>query len=179
MDQTHPLYRFSYCPLCGSSRFEPDGPNNRKCRDCGFSYYTNPRGATVALIINDREEILCGIRQNEPARGTRDLIGGFMDLDETAEEGMCREIMEESGLEVKPGQLRYLFSLPNRYEYSGITVRTIDLFFEVRIEGRPSFEGRDDIGALEWIPIKELKPEEFGLGSVRRGVERYLKAPTP
>lgn len=173
-DAEHPLYRFHFCPLCGSDRFVEHGPTSRHCESCGFSYYTNPRGATVAFIVNDQGEMLCGRRVKDPAKGMRDAPGGFMDLDETAEEGMCREVFEETGLVVRPKQLRYLFSLPNRYPYSGIVCRSIDFFFEVRIEGRPTFEGRDDISRLEWVPLSEIKPEEFGMASIARGLRRYL-----
>ena len=99
----------------------------------------------------------------------------FLDLDETAEEGMCREIKEETGLEVKPEDLHYLFSQPNRYPYSGIMCRTIDLFFEVRVKGRLRVGGLDDISSLEWIPLKNLNLEEFGLASIRKGLARYLE----
>lgn len=174
LKEDHPLYRFHYCPLCGSGSFLEHGANARRCQDCGFTYYTNPRGATVALIINEYDELLCGRRANDPARGTRDLVGGFMDLDETAEQGMCREIAEESGLQIEPSQLHYLFSQPNRYPYSGIMCRTIDLFFEVRVKGRPQFDGQDDIASLEWLPLSTLPVEEFGLGSIREGLTRYL-----
>lgn len=170
----HPFYRFHYCPLCGSSRFVEHGENARHCEDCGFTYYTNPRGATVALIVNDRGELLCGRRANNPAKGTRDTVGGFLDLDETVEEGMCREILEETGLEVQPSQLHYLFSQPNRYPFSGIMCRTIDLFFEVKVEGRPQVKNLDDIAGLEWLPLSTLPLAEFGLESIRAGLQRYL-----
>lgn len=173
-DSQHPFFRFHYCPLCGSDQFIEHGPTSRRCQSCGFTYYTNPRGATVAFIVNDYDELLCGRRVKNPARGMRDAPGGFMDLDETAEEGMCREIREETGLEVKPSQLRYLFSLPNRYEYSGIVCRTIDLFFEVHVPGRPCFEGRDDISTLEWVPLAEVRPEEFGMKSIAKGLANYI-----
>ena len=81
--EDHPFYRFHFCPWCGSNRFVEHGPQARHCEDCGFTYYTNPRGATVAVIVNDEGEILCGRRANNPAKGTRDMVGGFLDLDET------------------------------------------------------------------------------------------------
>jgi len=174
MQAEHPLYRFHFCPLCGSDRFVESGPLSRHCEACGFSYYSNPKGSTAAFILNDRGELLCGVRAKEPARGTLDLVGGFIDLDETAEEGMCREIREETGLLIRPSQLRYLFSHPNRYPYSGILVRTIDLFFEVHLTEGQTFEGSDDITALRWIPLSQVRAEDFGLTSISEAVARYL-----
>lgn len=175
MKEDNPLYRFRYCPLCGSAEFMEKGENARHCQACGFTYYTNPRGATVAVIVNDLDELLVGVRENEPAKGTLDLVGGFADLDETIEQTMCREIKEESGLEISESDLRYLFSQPNTYPYSGISVKTIDMFFEVRLQGRPALRGMDDISTLRWIPISQLRLQDFGLTSVRLGLERYLQ----
>lgn len=174
MNEENPLYKFHFCPICGSSDFAEHSWNSRKCKSCGFSYYTNPRGATVAIIINEKEEMLVGIRVNEPAKGTLDLVGGFMDLYETGEEAMCREIEEESGLKVTPSQLRYLFSQPNRYPYSGIVCHTIDLFFECTVDSSTAIKAMDDISGLRWIPIKDINIEDFGLFSVREGLKRYL-----
>lgn len=174
MKPDNPLYHFRYCPLCGSAYFEIYAENARRCADCGFTYYTNPRGATVAIIINEYDEILVGTRANEPAKGTLDLVGGFMDLDETVEEAMCREILEESGLKIEPSQLRYLFSQPNTYPYSGMCVKTIDCFFEIRLQGRPHLEGMDDIAHLHWMPISQLDIAQIGLNSIRIGLRRYL-----
>lgn len=174
MTPENPLYRFHYCPLCGGGQFEESGENVRRCADCGFAYYANPRGATVALIVNARGELLVGRRTNEPARGTLDLVGGFVDLGETAEEALCREIFEESGLRVDASQLRYLFSRPNIYPFSGINVHTLDLFFEIRLADNPVLRGSDDIDGLHWVPLHQVDASLFGLRSVREGVTKYL-----
>lgn len=174
MQENNPLYRFHFCPICGSEHFVEHSWNSRKCESCGFTLYTNPRGATVALIINEKGELLTGVRANEPAKGTLDLVGGFMDLYETGEEAMCREIKEESGLEVNPSQLRYLFSQPNQYPFSGIVCHTIDLFFECKIDSNATVEAMDDVASLKWISLDNIDISQFGLHSVREGLKRYL-----
>ena len=113
----HPLVLFRYCPRCGSSRFEEHNEKAKKCRDCGFVYYFNSCSATVALILNSRNELLVTRRAKEPAKGTFDLPGGFIDMYETGEEGVAREVKEETGFTVR--QSTYLFSLPNIYPFSG------------------------------------------------------------
>ncbi len=90
----HPLDLFQYCPECGSSHFEVNNEKSKKCTDCGFVYYFNPSSATVALILNDQNELLVCRRAKEPAKGTLDLPGGFIDMNETGEEGVAREVLE-------------------------------------------------------------------------------------
>lgn len=84
--------------MCGSSRFDIHNEKSKQCADCGFTYYANPSSATVALIVNEKNELLTVRRGKEPAKGTRDLPGGFVDMDETGEQGVAREVLEETGL---------------------------------------------------------------------------------
>lgn len=126
----HPLSQFKYCPKCGSARFEIHNDKSKQCADCGFVYYFNPSAATVALILNERNELLVCRRAKEPAKGTLDLPGGFIDMAETGAEGVSREVKEETGMEVT--KTEYLFSLPNIYIYSGFPVHTLDLFSAVQ-----------------------------------------------
>ena len=114
----HPLSLFNFCPKCGSSAFIENDFKSKRCEDCGFIYYFNPLAATAAIITNDKGEILVATRSKEPAKGTLDLPGGFCDSYETAEEGVAREVLEETGLKVTSTE--YLFTIPNIYNYSGM-----------------------------------------------------------
>lgn len=169
----HPLEIFKYCPVCGSAHFEVNNFKSKKCRDCGFTYYANPCSATAAFIVNDNNELLVVRRAKEPAKGTLDLPGGFCDMYETVEEGMRREIKEETGLDVK--NIEYLFSSPNVYMYSGMGVHTLDMDFLVRVHGGSvTVKAADDAAEALWIPINEVNPAEFGLTSIRNAVIRFL-----
>ena len=168
----HPLDKFHFCPACGSSRFEENNFKSKHCADCGFTYYANPCSATAAFIRNGRGDLLVAVRGKEPAKGTLDLPGGFVDMDETAEEGVIREIKEETGLDVTAP--RYLFSIPNRYLYSGMTIHTLDMFYEVQVPDDVVPRADDDAAALSWMPLKDIDPLQFGLKSISQGVARYL-----
>ena len=163
---THVLDKFKFCPVCGSQHFEINNFKSKKCKDCGFTYYLNPSSATVAFILNEKEELLVVRRKNEPAKGTLDLPGGFVDMDETGEEGVAREVKEETGLEVIG--VNYQFSIPNLYLYSDFLVHTLDMFYVVKVKDLSHVEAMDDAEESYWIPLSNLHPEEFGLGSIRQ-----------
>ena len=165
---------FKYCPVCGSAHFEVHNFKSKKCRDCGFTYYANPCSATAAFIVNDNDEMLVVRRAKEPAKGTLDLPGGFVDMGETVEEGMIREIKEETGLDIT--NIHYLFSSPNVYVYSGMGVHTLDMDYLARVPGDSiAVKAADDAAEALWIPIAQVNPAEFGLTSIRNAVIRFLK----
>lgn len=168
----HVLDKFKFCPACGSSRFEINNFKSKRCSACGFTYYANPSSATVAFILNEKNELLVVRRKNEPAKGTLDLPGGFVDMDETGEEGVAREVKEETGLEVTSAT--YQFCIPNLYLYSGFLVHTLDMFYLVTVKDLTHVEAMDDAEESYWIPLKDIHPEEFGLGSIRQGVSKFL-----
>ena len=174
----HPLQKFAFCPVCGSKHFVVNNFKSKRCQDCGFTYYANPCSATAAFIVNDNDEMLVVRRAKEPAKGTLDLPGGFVDMYETVEEGMRREIKEETGLDVQ--DIRYLFSSPNVYEYSGMGIHTLDMDFLVCVHGDPdilktTIRAADDAAEALWIPVSEINPDEFGLTSIRNAVIRFCK----
>ena len=169
----HPLDKFAYCPVCGSKHFAIHNFKSKQCKDCGFIYYANPCSATAAFILNGRQELLIVRRAKEPAKGTLDLPGGFVDMYETAEEGIRREIKEETGIDVT--DLQYLFSSPNVYQYSGMGIHTIDMDYLVRVPDNIEVHAADDAAECLWIPIHQVNPADFGLTSIRNAVIRFLE----
>lgn len=172
----HLLDKFNYCPECGSKHFEVNDEKSKRCENCGFTYYMNPSAATAAFILNDKGELLVERRGKEPAKGTLDLPGGFADADETAEEGIAREVMEETGLEVE--SVEYMFSIPNVYRYSELDIHTLDLFFRCTVGGGQMPKAADDAAECQWIDLKDIHTEQFGLRSIRQALYKFLEAET-
>ena len=97
-----------------------------------------------------------------------------VDNDENAEEGMVREIKEETGLDIDPETVEYQFSIPNVYHYSGMDIHTLDLFFLCHVTGEAVVKADDDAAELQWVPLREVYVERFGLRSIRQAVHRFL-----
>lgn len=169
----HPLRSFRFCPHCGSEHFEVNDFKSKRCADCGFTYYYNAAAAVVAFVLNGRGELLVCRRACDPARGTMDLPGGFVDAGEPLEAALVREVQEETGLSLSSA--RYLFSLSDDYLYSGFLVRSCDAFFLCTAKDEALLRSGDDAADCRFVPPGDLQAEAFGLISVRRGVERFLR----
>ncbi|MFR0676105.1 NUDIX domain-containing protein [Dysgonomonas mossii] len=165
----HPLHQFKFCPKCGSSHFVENNIKSKRCETCGFVYYFNPSSSTIAIIINSNDELLVATRAHDPAKGTFDLPGGFVDMNETGEEAVIREVKEETGLHVS--QAKYMFSIPNTYVYSGFEVHTLDLVYLCKVDDMRNMQAEDDVASLQFIKISELNPDLFGLRSVKEVIQ--------
>lgn len=172
-DTGHPLRLFRFCPECGAEGFAVNNFKSKKCGTCGFVYYFNS-SAAVGCFVKDRAgRLLIARRACEPAKGTLDLIGGFVDMHETGEEAAAREMKEETGLE--PDSVRYLFSIPNTYLYSGFEVHTLDMFFECSVKEFSGSRAEDDVSELLIMDKRQLNPADFGLESMKKAVLEYAR----
>ena len=93
-------------------------------------------------------------------------------MHESAEQGVAREVLEETGMSVT--ETKYLFSLPNTYLYSGFVVHTIDAFFLCSVPKGAMPVPHDDVAECRWVPMGEVNADDFGLDSVREGVRRII-----
>lgn len=115
--------------------------------------YDYPRPAVTAdcvVFSNDSDglSVLLIERANEPFKGCWAFPGGFMDMEENAEDCARRELKEETGMEVR--SLKYLgtFSEVNRDPRG----RTITIAYYAVVE-KSEVVGADDASQARWFPI--------------------------
>ncbi len=97
-----------YCLQCGNAlalvtQDEDSGPKERlRCPACNWTHWNNPTPVLAAIIeCTDREgRVLLARNAAWPGRMFA-LITGFMEAGETPEEGITREVMEETSLQVE------------------------------------------------------------------------------
>lgn len=175
----HPLESFRYCPRCGQDGFANHGTRAKYCQHCKLSFYANVASAVALVVINPEGELLLVRRAHDPAKGTLDLPGGFVDPLETVEEAAMRELKEETGLVGM--SCTYLMSLPNRYPFSGIDVYTSDLLFLVQVENFSHAVAADDAAELVIARLEQIEAKDFGLTSISRFISilKEQGLPTP
>ncbi|MCG6534331.1 MAG: NUDIX domain-containing protein [Syntrophales bacterium LBB04] len=142
-----------------------------QCNKCGYTFYQNTAAATAAILLF-KGKIVFTVRGKEPGKGMLDLPGGFVDYDESAEEGMIREIMEETGSRVK--NLQYFGSGHNQYLYKGITYHVCDICFTGKLASPHSFKPSDEIPELRFLAPSEINIEEIAFTSLQRMLAKYL-----
>lgn len=161
---------FRFCPRCKSS-LRIEGNRVLTCPSCGFSYYLNPAPCNAAILLNSKNELLLVRRKYEPKKGLLDLPGGFLDLGETAEESMGREIKEELGSEITG--LRYFGSFYDVYIYKGISYNTVSFVYEGKLS-KKVISPHDDISELVYVPLKTIPFDMLAFDSVIKALKRYV-----
>ena len=99
--------QFNFCPSCATplqllSKLEDGGEKLRlRCPGCDWTHWNNPTPVLAAIVECSDKDGLVLLARNAAWPGRMfALITGFMEAGETPEEGIAREIKEETNLDV-------------------------------------------------------------------------------
>jgi ADP-ribose pyrophosphatase YjhB (NUDIX family) len=131
---------------------EGDSRERRVCDHCGFIDYVNPR-IVVGAVCTWEDRILLCRRSIEPRRGYWTLPAGFLETEETVEEGVLREVREEvRGAEIELDGLLALYSVRR--------ISQVQLFYRARLRSPEVAAGAEtlEVQLARWgdIPWGEL-----------------------
>lgn len=146
-----------YCGCCAARTVHSEKERAVVCPVCGRVYY--PRINPVVIIaIVDGDRILL-TRYNRSGSRRHALVAGFVEIGETLEDAVRREIMEEVGLHVK--NIRYCESQPWPFSSSLISG------FFADVDGDPTIhlntDGQEELAEGIWVTRDELVLEEVGM----------------
>lgn len=139
-------------------------PTNQPCPHCGR--FANRGSSVDAIITNENNQILLIKRGAEPYKGYLALIGGYIEWDESAEDAVKREVMEETSLQVTEITLVGVYTKPDRHPK-----QVINIAFVVKTKGMP--KAGDDATAFQWIDLNNL-PENLAFDH-RQIINDYIK----
>ena len=158
-----------YCPNCKSeiTRNKLENRIRDYCSSCDTIFYDNPLPVVSAVVTNKNREILLVLRDRDPYAGQWCLPSGFVELNESIEKAVLRELKEETGIKGKVLRL-----LDTNSRYNKIYGDLIWVTFEVKKSSGKVLAG-DDARDAKYFPINNLPKLPFHAN--RRAVKRYKK----
>jgi NAD+ diphosphatase len=163
---------YKFCPKCSGELEEvfDNGHLRLKCSKCAFIFYQNSKPC-VSAVIFDKDKILLGKRADEPAKGDWDIVGGFLEPGEHPEDGLRREVKEETGLEITELKLLGMFM----DKYPVYNYDTLNIAYLCKVEGTPKAD--DDVADLKWFRLNEI-PQNLAFKNTKDTIDalkNYLK----
>lgn len=121
---------------------------------------------TVDAVVEQSGHVLVVKRRAEPGKGLWALPGGHLEEFETLEDGVIRELREETKIKVPDPVLRgsihatKMFDDPHRSNIGRVITYAahIKLADDVTL---PKVKGADDAEKAKWVPISDLREEDF------------------
>ena len=135
--------------------------------------YPHPSVTTDCVIFGfdgTRMKVLLVQRGIDPYKGRWAFPGGFLQMDESAEEGALRELREETGLSGAFIRQFHTFSAPDRDPRERVI--TIAFYALVRIE---EVTGGDDAADARWFALDEVPQLAFDHDQILRTAEQALR----
>lgn len=143
------------------------------CAKCGLKLFFNATVSVSAFIFGPDGKVLLIQRGKEPAKGKLATVGGFVDIGETAEAALLRELREEVGAEVE--DIRFLTSATNNYLYAGITYPVLDLFFVCQLRSM-KVHSSAEVSALVWSVLAEIDEETLAFDSMKIAFRKLVES---
>lgn len=116
--------------------------------------YPRPSVTTDCIVITREPEpkVLLIERGDEPFKGCWAFPGGFLNMDETAEQCAIRELEEETGLAINTIHQVGAYSKVDRDPRG----RTITIAYLAIIDSPLPVVGQDDAATAQWFPLSDL-----------------------
>ena len=154
-----------FCGHCGAELVHDDEQRMLHCPSCGNMVFPRIAPAVLAAVQHNGKLLLTKYAHGD---GNYALVAGFVEIGETAEECVAREVMEETGLRVK--NVRYYDSQP--WGFAG----NLMIAYTAELDGEDDTICRDasELAVAEWVAPQDIT-DIFDYSSLTREMIRRFR----
>ncbi len=155
--------------MVGFVRRIPEGDHRERmvCADCGYIAYENPKVVVGSVVVAAGAVLMCR-RAIEPRLGYWTLPAGYLELDETIEEGAMREALEEAQAEIALDGILAVFSIAR--------IGQVQVIFRARFADAPRFAPGPESLEVGLFPWDSIPWDDIAFPSVRWALDAWRHA---
>jgi len=168
-----------FCPYCGGKlqykEVELEERARLVCEDCSHIYYQNPVPVVVAVLTRPKKrEVGLIKRAILPQKGKWALPGGFVEIDESPEEAVLREVKEEVGVS---GKIQGLIGI--HADSSRLYHKVVVIGYEVSITDL-DFSPGGEVEEVKFFPLSKRPSLAFpSHDKILQDFEKTYRNPIP
>ena len=158
-----------FCHDCGAPveiiRPENDTADRHVCTACATIHYINPK-VIVGAVCEWEDKVLLCRRAIEPRAGYWTVPAGFMEVEESTEEGAIRETWEEATARVEIVGLLGLYNI--------VRLSQVQIFYRAKLLSPEMAAGIETL-ELDLFDWKEIPWDDLAFPTVRWSLEKALE----
>ena len=141
----------------------PEGDTRERlmCLDCGFVHYDNPK-IVVGAVVRWEDRVLLCKRAINPRLGYWTLPAGFLELNETTNEGAVREAYEEARAKIALDGVLAIYNIPR--------LSQVQIIYRARLVS-PEIEPGPESAAVDLFRWEDIPWPDLAFPSVHWALE--------
>ena len=159
-----------FCGRCGQKTEHDHRERMLRCPACGNTIYPRISPAVIIALVDGDRLVLSKYAGRNYTRFA--LLAGFIEIGETAEECVAREVMEEVGLKVK--NIRYYKSQP--WGIAG----NLQIGYFCDLDGDDTIHlDENELSEAGWYDRRELPAKDDGISLTREMIRIFGEGKEP
>lgn len=155
-----------FCGRCGTKAVHDEKERMMRCPKCGNLMFPKISPAIIVAVVDKQRDRLLVTRYAGNVNGYA-LVAGFVEIGETVEECVSREVMEETGIKIK--NIQYYGSQP--WGFAG----NLMMGYLAELDGDDTIHlDEEELATACWLSAEEL-PEVPERSSLTRDLIRRFK----
>ena len=159
-----------FCGRCGARTEHDDKERMMRCPHCGNMIFPRISPAVIIALVDGDRLVLSKYAGRNYTRFA--LLAGFIEIGETAEECVAREVMEEVGLKVK--NIRYYKSQP--WGIAG----NLQIGYFCDLDGSDEIHiDENELSMADWYDRNNLPAKDDGISLTREMIRIFGEGKEP